>query len=140
MNRITPSNHLNSGLKSTAKGLFIFTGIWVASVALLTFGPKVWWEYHVLTTLLVIALNLLTGAMMLLAFFRHLKSMDELQRQTHLEAMALTLGITMIFTVVYGSLPTAQLLADTHPTNILFVMGITYMLAVMRIWISRTSE
>ncbi|MBT3460142.1 MAG: hypothetical protein HN442_11120 [Halieaceae bacterium] len=140
MNRITPSNHLNSGLKSTAKGLFIFTGIWVASVALLTFGPKVWWEYHVLTTLLAIALNLLTGAMMLLAFFRHLKSMDELQRQTHLEAMALTLGITMIFTVVYGSLPTAQLLADTHPTNILFVMGITYMLAVMRIWISRTSE
>ena len=140
MNRITPSNHLNSGLKSTAKGLFIFTGIWVASVALLTFGPKVWWEYHVLTTLLVIALNLLTGAMMLFAFFRHLKSMDVLQRQTHLEAMALTLGITMIFTVVYGSLPTAQLLADTHPTNILFVMGITYMLAVMRIWISRTSE
>ena len=140
MNRITPSNHLSSGLKSTAKGLFIFTGIWVASVALLTFGPKVWWEYHVLTTLLVIALNLLTGAMMLLAFFRHLKSMDELQRQTHLEAMALTLGITMLFTVVYGSLPTAQLLADTHPTNILFVMGITYMLAVMRIWISRTSE
>ena len=140
MNRITPSNHLNRGLKSTAKGLFIFTGIWVASVALLTFGPKVWWEYHVLTTLLVIALNLLPGAMMLFAFFRHLKSMDELQRQTHLEAMALTLGITMIFTVVYGSLPTAQLLADTHPTNILFVMGITYMLAVMRIWISRTSE
>ena len=140
MNRITPSNHLNRGLKSTAKGLFIFTDIWVASVALLTFGSKVWWEYHVLTTLLAIALNLLTGAMMLLAFFRHLKSMDELQRQTHLEAMALTLGITMIFTVVYGSLPTAQLLADTHPTNILFVMGITYMLAVMRIWISRTSE
>ena len=140
MSRITPSNHLNSGLKNTAKGLFIFTSIWVASVALLTFGPKVWWEYHVLTTLLVIALNLLTGAMMLLAFFRHLKSMDELQRQTHLEAMALTLGITMLFTVVYGSLPTAQLLADTHPTNILFVMGITYMLAVMRIWISRTSE
>ena len=140
MSRITPSNHLNSGLKSTAKGLSIFTGIWVASVALLTFGPKVWWEYHVLTTLLVIALNLLTGAMMLFAFFRHLKSMDVLQRQTHLEAMALTLGITMLFTVVYGSLPTAQLLADTHPTNILFVMGITYMLAVMRIWISRTSE
>ena len=140
MNRITPSNHLSSGLKSTAKWLFIFTGIWMASVALLTFGPKVWWEYHVLTTLLVIALNLLTGAMMLFAFFRHLKSMDELQRQTHLEAMALTLGITMLFTVVYGSLPTAQLLADTHPTNILFVMGITYMLAVMRIWISRTSE
>ena len=140
MNRITPSNHLNSGLKNTAKGLFIFTGIWVASVALLTFGPKVWWEYHVLTTLLAIALNLLTGAMMLLAFFRHLKSMDELQRQTHLEAMALTLGITMIFTVVYGSLPTVQLLEDAHPTNILFVMGITYILAVARIWMNRTSE
>lgn len=140
MNPQTQSNQLDRELKSTARRLFVFTGTWVASIALLTFGPRMWWEYDVLTTVLVIALNLLAGAMMLFAFFRHLKSMDELQRQTHLEAMALTLGITMIFTVVYGSLPTVQLLEDAHPTNILFVMGITYILAVARIWMNRTSE
>jgi len=66
--------------------------------------------------------------------------MDELQRQTHLEAMALTLGVTMIFTVIYGSLTTVQLLPETRPANILFVTGITYIVSVSRLWAGRTSE
>ena len=106
---------------------------------MLTFGPAMW-QYHVPTTLLAIAINLLAGAMMLLAFFRLLKTMDELQRQTHLEAMALAFGVTLIFTVIYGSLPTVQLLADTQATNILFVMGISYILSVIGLWLGRTSE
>ncbi|MEK9543882.1 MAG: hypothetical protein VW016_10400, partial [Luminiphilus sp.] len=59
---------------------------------------------------------------------------------THLEAMALAFGVTLIFTVIYGSLPTVQLLADTQPTNILFVMGISYILSVIGLWLGRTSE
>ena len=134
-----PTN-LERGIKNTAMKLFLFTSTWVASTAVLSFGPRLWWNYETSTTVFVIAANLLAGALMLLAFFRHLKSMDELQRQTHLEAMALTLGVTMIFTVVYGSLPKVQLLTESNPTNILFVIGITYILAVMGLWISRTSE
>jgi len=127
-------------IKNTAMKLFLFTSTWVASTALLSFGPRLWWNYETSTTVLVVAVNLLAGGLMLLAFFRHLKSMDELQRQTHLEAMALTLGVTMIFTVIYGSLPKVQLLTESNPTNILFVIGVTYILTVMGLWISRTSE
>ena len=134
-----PTN-LEREIKNTAMKLFLFTSTWVASTALLSFGPRLWWNYETSTTVFVVAVNLLAGALMLLAFFRHLKSMDELQRQTHLEAMALTLGVTMIFTVIYGSLPKVQLLTESNPTNILFVIGITYILAVMGLWISRTSE
>lgn len=134
-----PTN-LELGIKNTALKLFLFTGTWVASTALLSFGPRLWWDYETSTTLVVVTANLIAGALMLLAFFRHLKSMDELQRQTHLEAMALTLGITMIFTVIYGSLPKAQLLTESDPTNILFIMGITYILTVSGLWKGRTSE
>ena len=140
MNSSKGPTNLERGIKNTAMKLFLFTSTWVASTALLSFGPRLWWNYAASTTVFVVAVNLLAGALMLLAFFRHLKSMDELQRQTHLEAMALTLGVTMIFTVIYGSLPKVQLLTESNPTNILFVMGITYILAVMGLWISRTSE
>ncbi|MDG1012571.1 MAG: hypothetical protein P8N99_07115 [Luminiphilus sp.] len=140
MNSSKGPTNLEREIKNTAMKLFLFTSTWVASTALLSFGPRLWWNYETSTTVFVVAVNLLAGALMLLAFFRHLKSMDELQRQTHLEAMALTLGVTMIFTVIYGSLPKVQLLTESNPTNILFVIGITYILAVMGLWISRTSE
>lgn len=139
MNTSNETSSLDRSIRQSNYRLFLATATWVASTALLTFGPAMW-QYHVPTTLLAIAINLLAGAMMLLAFFRLLKSMDELQRQTHLEAMALAFGVTLIFTVIYGSLPTVQLLADTQPTNILFVMGISYILSVIGLWLGRTSE
>ena len=139
MNTSNETSSLDRSIRQSNYRLFLATAAWVASTALLTFGPAMW-QYHVPTTLLAIAINLLAGAMMLLAFFRLLKSMDELQRQTHLEAMALAFGVTLIFTVIYGSLPTVQLLADTQPTNILFVMGISYILSVTGLWLGRTSE
>ena len=114
MNTSNETSSLDRSIRQSNYRLFLATAAWVASTALLTFGPAMW-QYHVPTTLLAIAINLLAGAMMLLAFFRLLKSMDELQRQTHLEAMALAFGVTLIFTVIYGSLPTVQLLADTQP-------------------------
>jgi len=139
VNTSNETSSLDRSIRQSNYRLFLATAAWVASTALLTFGPAMW-QYHVPTTLLAIAINLLAGAMMLLAFFRLLKSMDELQRQTHLEAMALAFGVTLIFTVIYGSLPTVQLLADTQPTNILFVMGISYILSVIGLWLGRTSE
>ena len=139
MNTSNETSSLDRSIRQSNYRLFLATATWVGSTALLTFGPAMW-QYHVPTTLLAIAINLLAGAMMLLAFFRLLKSMDELQRQTHLEAMALAFGVTLIFTVIYGSLPTVQLLTDTQPTNILFVMGISYILSVIGLWLGRTSE
>lgn len=139
MNASNETSSLNRSIRQSNYRLFLATAAWVGSTALLTFGPAMW-QYHVPTTLLAIAINLLAGAMMLFAFFRLLKTMDELQRQTHLEAMAVAFGVTLIFTVIYGSLPTVQLLADTQPTNILFVMGISYILSVIGLWLGRTSE
>ena len=140
MNLSKNTNTLARGIKRSGLRLFIFTSAWVGSTALLTFGPRLLWEYNVPVTVGAITLNVLAGVMMLFAFFRHLKTMDELQRQTHLEAMALTLGVTMIFTVIYGSLTTVQLLPETRPANILFVTGITYIVSVSRLWAGRTSE
>ena len=53
--------------------------------------------------------------------------MDELQRQTHLEAMALALEITMMLTVIFGALPKANVLAGAQPSNVLFVIGVSYL-------------
>ena len=131
---------LQAGLKKSTSQLFLATGAWVGSTALMSFGPSSFWDFDTAVTFLAIAANLIAGCFMLYSFFRHLKNMDELQRQTHLEAMALTLGITMVLTVIYGALPQANLLTSVQPTNVLFVIGISYILSVTTLWLRRTSE
>ena len=130
---------LQAGLKKSTFNLFLATTVWVGSTALMSFGPSRFWDFDTTLTLLAIALNLMAGGLMLYRFFRHLKNMDELQRQTHLEAMALTLGITMVLTVIYGALPQAQVLAEAQPANVLFVIGVSYILSVITLWLRRTS-
>ena len=131
---------LQTGLKKSTFQLFLATGAWVGSTALMSFGPSALWAFDNALTFLAIAANLIAGGFMLYSFFRHLKNMDELQRQTHLEAMALTLGITMVLTVIYGALPQANLLTSAQPGNVLFVIGISYILSVITLWLRRTSE
>ena len=131
---------LQAGLKKSTFQLFLATGAWVGSTALMSFGPSAIWGFDVAVMFLAIAVNLIVGSFMLYSFFKHLKNMDELQRQTHLEAMALTLGITMVLTVIYGALPQAKVLASTQPANVLFVIGISYILSVITLWLWRTSE
>ena len=131
---------LQAGLKKSTFQLFLATGAWVGSTALMSFGPSAIWGFDVAVRFLAIAVNLIVGSFMLYSFFKHLKNMDELQRQTHLEAMALTLEITMVLTVIYGALPHAKVLASTQPANVLFVIGISYILSVITLWLWRTSE
>ena len=66
--------------------------------------------------------------------------MDELQRQTHLEAMALALGISMVLTVIYGALSKANVIAGAQPSNVSFIIGVSYLLSVVTLWLRRTSE
>jgi uncharacterized membrane protein len=106
----------------------------------MSFGPSAFWSFDTALTSSAIAVNLVAGGFMLYSFFRHLNNMDELQRQTHLEAMALTLGITMVLTVIYGALPQANVLTSAQPANVLFVIGISYILSVITLWFRRTSE
>ena len=76
-------------LKKSTVQLFLAAAAWVGSTALMSFGPSAFWDFDTAITFLAIVANLIVGVLMLYSFFRHLKNMDELQRQTHLEAMAL---------------------------------------------------
>jgi len=134
------STDLNTRINQSSRSLFLCATAWVATTAVLEFGPKLWWDFDVTLTLIALVLNLIAGIIMLTANFRHLMSMDELQKQTHLEAMAITLGVTFIATVTYGSLESVGFLKDTQPTNILFVTSVSYIVAVIVLWRRRTSE
>ena len=76
---------------------------------------------------------------MLRAYFKHLSNMDELRYDAP-RGHGVDAWVTVILTVIYGGLASAKLVSDTHPTNLLFVVGTTYIFSVVVLWLRRTAE
>ncbi len=124
-------DNLDSRLKKSNKSIFIWTTAWLLTTASLAFGPKLIWDFNMLISGFAVLLNIAFGIKMLLANKSLFDGMDELQRKIHFNAMAVSLGVTMILGCLYGLLEPAGILEETPPpSNILFVMGISYLIAV----------
>lgn len=120
--RVTRSNKHNA----------VWTSAWLLSLIGLTFGTKFLWDYQTSLTLIALIFNLFSGYKMIMANKRLIEVMDELQRRVHLNAMAITLGVSVVFGAIYGLLDDIQLIPfELHHSNILFVMGPTYLLCVL---------
>jgi hypothetical protein len=121
------NNSIASKSKQNTKSLAIWTGAWLVSLALVAFGPLVLWDYHQAISLSAIALNVFMGYKMIMVNKKHLEDLDELQQRIHLVAMALSLGVSMVFGAVYGLLESIRLVEfQPSPSGVLFVMGISY--------------
>lgn len=128
----TTSTTLAQRYKASKKSLFVWTLGWLLSLALLAFGPKLIWDFNVIISLSIIAVNVFFGYQMIITNKKYLDGLDELQRQMHLNAMAISLGVSMVFGAIYGLLEPARILETTpSPSNILFVMGISYLISLV---------
>jgi len=126
------STTLDQRCKASKKSLFIWTLGWLLSLALFAFGPKFIWDFNFIISLSSIAVNLFFGYQMIITNKKHLDGLDELQRQLHLNAMAISLGVSVVFGAIYGLLEPARLLETTpSPSNILFVMGVSYFVSLV---------
>jgi uncharacterized membrane protein len=118
---------LDQRMKRSTKHLMIWTFMWVSSLALVAFGPKFIWDFGTTFTLLAIFLNIACGYKMIMANKNHLLDMDEMQRKIQLEAMAISLGVSMVFGAVYGLLENVKMIEHApNMSNLLFVMAISY--------------
>ena len=112
--------------------LGLWTWSWVATLAIATFGPKfIWHDNQALTTFAVIT-NVLNGVLMILANRKLFNHYDELERKIHLEAMALTLGLTVISGLTFSLLDQANLIPFDAEIGILVgFVGLTYLITLL---------
>lgn len=126
------TDNLNQRLKRSNLQLFKWTISWLISLAVVAFGPKFIWDYAPIYTVLIIAINVFFGYKIIISNKKLLETMDELQRRIHLNAMAITLGVAVVFGAVYGLLENIRLVSFTpSPSGILIVMAITYMICTL---------
>jgi len=116
-------------VKNTVR-LGIWTGAWLLTLAIATFGPLLLWESRPLS-IVAIAINLGFGVGMIVANKHHLQGLDELHRKVQLEAMALALGVALIVGLSYSTLDVTNVIAfDAEISHLVFLIGITYTVAL----------
>jgi ABC-type lipoprotein release transport system permease subunit len=77
-----------------------WTFAWCASIGILSYGVNFLWNSLIITTIGLI-INLAIGVGMIIANKNLFKYYDELQKKIHFEAMALTLGLTVVVGLAY---------------------------------------
>jgi hypothetical protein len=109
-----------------------WTWSWIATLALATFGPQFIWDDHQLLTILFVGLNFANGIAMVIANRHFFNSLDELQRKIQLEALGITLGLTVIIGITYSLLDTTNLIgADAEISFLVGIIGIVYMVSTL---------
>lgn len=128
------SNMNSPDLKHT-KNLAAWTSLWLLSLALASFGPKLWWGENPAISAIAVVLNAGLGVCLIMANRRHLNSLDELQRKIQLEALALALGVAVVGGLSYSLLDVTNLIPyDAEISLLCILVSITYLLGI---WIGQ---
>ncbi|KPH64628.1 hypothetical protein AMS58_19810 [Pseudoalteromonas porphyrae] len=118
---------LNQRNKMNTASLAKWTLFWMLSLAFVSFGPNLLWEGNIILSVIAVVINLAVGLMMILANKRHLQGLDEMQQRLQLNAMAITLGATLIVGLAYSSLDNSALIPFTADiSHLVIFMGLTY--------------
>jgi len=107
--------------------LFYWCAAWVASCALLTFGPKFFWNKALVFTLLAVALNVFVGICAILANKKYLDELDDLQRKVQLNSLAITVAVAFIAAVPYSVMDSYHLIPfHADIAHLVMLMSLTY--------------
>ena len=86
--------------KKHTKIMLAWTLAWVASLAFLTGAENALWD-NIIFTQIGLIINFAIGVGMIIANKNLFKHYDELQKKIQFEAMALTLGLTVVVGLTY---------------------------------------
>ena len=113
----------------TVAGLLRLAGwaaAWTAATLLMKHGPRVLWDKASPFTLMAVGLDVAAGIGLILAHKTWIAELDDLQRKIYLDAMGITLGVTLIAGVVYEFLDKSGIIHFQF-SNLLILMSATFL-------------
>ena len=118
--------------KKNTLRLGCWTGAWVLATAGAAFGPRFLWDFSTLPTMLGALIHIGIGFGMIRMFRQYLLRLDELQRKIQLDAMALSLGVGVVFGVSYELLEDIKLITfEPEISHLILLMCLTYCIGII---------
>ena len=128
----TPESAYQSRARRSTVKLFAWVVIWVASFALLTFGPIFIWDRAAPITWIACAVTILTGIGAIVAHRDQIRDLDEMLQRVTLEAFGITLGAVIIVGCPYAVLQQNKLVpAGGGIVALMVVISITLLTSML---------
>ena len=106
--------------------LWIFS--WASTLAVISFLSKfAWYSSAALPIITGFVINTGMGIGLIFAYRRFLKDLDEMERQIQLDALALSVGVTLAGFSSYSILDKAVVVPALYPAYLIVLMSFTYM-------------
>ena len=128
----TASNDWAAATARNTARMNYWTAAWVASTALVAFGPKFLWNFEPWLTIASVLINLGVGLGMILATKRHLGGLDEMQRKIFLDAAVLSLGVGLVCGISYEQLEDIKLITfEPEISHLIMLMCVTFLVGIV---------
>jgi len=125
------NNKNTAEIKKATKNLALWTMLWMASLALATFGPKLIWNGNFTFSLIAMLVNAMLGAGLILAHIKHISALDELQKKVQMDAMGIALGVGIIGGMSYSVMDISNIISgDAQISYLVMLISISYMIAL----------
>ena len=126
----TKSNEWEATTRKNVRHVAYWTGAWVLTVAIATFGPKFLWDYNSSISIAAILVSTIIGVGMILMNRKYNNGLDELHRKVTMEAMAIAFGVGVVGGLSYSMLDVANVIPfDAEIGHLVLLIGITYFIA-----------
>jgi len=118
-------------IKKTTRNLALWTLTWLITLFIVSIGPDMLWE-STLVTMIGILINLVVGITMLISNKNLFDYYDEFQRKVQLESMAFSLGLSVIFGVLFEKIHNLGLIDLEPKIHLLIVfISLTYIISLI---------
>ena len=125
-------NTLAARCKRNNINLAIWTAAWLITMAIVAFGHKFLWDHNNTLSFVFIIVNVLAGIGMIIANIRYIKGLDEMQRKIHLEAMGVSLGVTIVAGLAYSMLDITNVISyDAEISHLVVITALSYMAGIL---------
>jgi hypothetical protein len=104
---------------------------WAASLAIISFISKYEWYSATLPITVAFVLNSGIGVGMILAYKRFLKELDEMERKIQLDALALSVGVTLVAFGGFSILGKAGMAPELQASSLIMLIALTYMAGII---------
>lgn len=104
---------------------------WAVTLALTSYLSDYGWYSSTIPTMIGFVIHTGIGLGMLFAYKRFLKNLDEMERKIQLDALAGSVGVTVICFSAYSILEKAGYLPDLKPSYLIVLISLTYMAGII---------
>ncbi|MCL1079924.1 hypothetical protein D5R81_17905 [Parashewanella spongiae] len=104
---------------------------WVGSLVIFHYGSKELWFMSPLMIAVAVITNVAIGVGMVLAYRKMLIELDEMEKKIQLDALALSVGTTIITFSGYSILQELTTIPVLEPSHLILVVSATYMIGIV---------